>query len=112
MYKRQYRLTKKNDFASVHKNGRASFDALLGLKAAANNLEQSRFGIIVSKKISKKAVKRNLIKRRIRAAVKLRLKEIKPGYDCVIMALPAIVDRKYVEIEKSLDKHLEKLKLI
>ena len=42
----------------------------------------------------------------------LKLKEIKPGYDCVIMALPIIVNQKYTEIEKSLDKHFRKLKLI
>ena len=112
MYKRQYRLTKKNDFANVYKNGRASFDALLGFKAADNNLKQSRFGVVVSKKISKRAVERNLIKRRIRAAIKAKLKEVRPGYDCVIKALPAIIDKKYAEVEKSLSRHLRKLELI
>jgi ribonuclease P protein component len=42
--------------------------------------KNSLFLVIVSKKVSKKAVERNLIKRRIYEAVQSYLKNIKPGF--------------------------------
>ena len=81
MLPKQYRLTKNKDFARVAQQGKIIFSYALGLKYIKNNLNYSRFGIIVSLKVSKKAVIRNKIKRRIRAILKENLSNIVQGYD-------------------------------
>ena len=54
----------------------------------------SRFGFIVSQKVAKKANQRNLVKRRIREVVRKELGRIRPGYDVVIIAKPAALNKK------------------
>lgn len=83
----------------------------MGVKAVLNNMGHNRFGILISVKVSKKAVIRNKIKRQIRRVVSLRLDKMKQGYDCVIICLPAIIGKDYGEIEKSLAGHFKKLGL-
>jgi len=112
MLKKLYRLTKKNDFDSVFKRGRASYGNNMGVKAADNNLSYSRFGIVVSAKVSKKAVDRNRVKRLIREAIRLNLAKLAVGKDCVIIAQPLLLGKEFKEVETELKKHLNKLRLL
>jgi len=105
------RLTKDKDFDNVFKNGKSSYDKLIGVKAIKNQLENSRFGILVSTKVSKKAVERNKIKRQIREIVRLQLDAIKPCYDVVIVTLPAILGKSYQEIKRSVSGHFRRMGL-
>ena len=111
MLKPANRLKKKKDFDRVFKQGRPCFNRLLGLKAIKNNLPDSRFGIVVSAKVSKQAVIRNKIKRQIRSILKKAAPELKTGYDYLVVACPAINGEKYLTIEKNLDSHLSHLRL-
>ena len=97
------RLTKDKDFDNVFKSGKSSYDKLIGVKAEQNQTENSRFGILVSAKVSKKAVERNKIKRQIREVIRLQLEQIKSGYDVVIITLPVILGKDYQEIERSVN---------
>lgn len=116
MLAKSYRLTKTKDFDKVMKGGKAVYAPILMLKFIKNELNYSRFGVIVSNKISKKAVKRNLVRRRIREIIRLIFKQIKPGYDFVIIASPKIIidDKviKYSKIEQVILNLLKKVKLI
>ncbi len=85
-----HRLKKKNDFERVYKKGQGFRKDFLFLKCAANDSNVSRIGIVVSKKVASKATDRNLIKRRIRGAVKEMLLVIRPGQDIIISALIGI----------------------
>ena len=111
MLKKQNQLTKDKEFDNVFKNGRSSYDKIIGFKVIANKLNDSRFGILVSTKISKKAVERNRLKRQIREIIRLDLNSIKSGYDFIIITLPPVLDKTYEEIEKSISNHFKKLKL-
>ncbi len=111
MFKKENRLTKNKEFDNVWRAGRSSFDKILGVKAIQNNLSSNRFGILVGSKVSKKAVERNKIKRRIREAVKLQLKEIKSGLDIMIVALPESRGKEFLEIKESIENGFKKLKL-
>ena len=106
------RLTLKKDFAKVFEKGRSSFDGVLGIKILENDLKQTRFGFLVGQKVSKKAVVRNKIKRRLRAIVRQKFPKIKDGFDVVVITLPPIATQKYKDIEKSIANNFKKLQLI
>lgn len=111
MLKKIYRLTKDKDFKRVFQKGSSSFDKMLGIKAVENGKRYSRFGILVGTKVSKQAVIRNKIKRQIREIIKLDLKNIKSGFDYVIISLPAVDGKFYKEIEESVKNNFKKLTL-
>ena len=75
-----------------------------------NELDHSRFGFVVSKRLGK-AVQRNKIKRRMREAARLRLLKIKPGFDLVFIARKPIAEVCYAEIEHTLEYLLRKADL-
>lgn len=111
MLKKINRLTKDKDFNNVFKNNNSSYDKIIGVKIVVNKLGYCRFGILVSNKVSKEAVERNRIKRKIREIIQPKLLLFKQGYDCVIITLPQILNKKYQEIEESINKHFKKLRL-
>ena len=102
MLAKENRLKKKKDFETVFKKGKGFKDNFLALKIAPNNLKTSRFGFIVSQKVSKKAVVRNKIRRRLSEAIRLNLKDIKRGVDIALIALPGIESKTYLEIKETL----------
>ena len=112
MLSKAHRLHKEKDFKKTFQKGRSFFTKALGVKVLKNNLKTSRFGIVVSTKISKKAVVRNKVKRQIREVLRSQLDKVKPGYDVVIITLPAIIDKEYVDIEKDLKSAFKKLNII
>jgi ribonuclease P protein component len=74
------------------------------VKTSANNLPFSRFGIVVSAKVSKSAVKRNRIKRIIYDFIRLNNLHKSVGKDAVIIVFPpaAKLERKGIERELKL----------
>ncbi|HQF57338.1 MAG TPA: ribonuclease P protein component [Candidatus Magasanikbacteria bacterium] len=78
------------------------------------SLEDLKIGFVVSKKLSKSAVIRNKIKRQMREIVRLILKKtkLKKGYFLLILAKKEILEANYLEIEKSLEQLLKKVKLL
>ncbi|HEX9664792.1 MAG TPA: ribonuclease P protein component [Patescibacteria group bacterium] len=108
MLPKQHRLSKDRDFQKVFKAGRSVFSAILNLKVLKTSNQVSRFGIIVSNKVSKRATARNKIKRQLRGALQTNLEKLKPGYDCVIIAKQTILDKEYEEIEATLFDLLRK----
>lgn len=111
MFKKENRLTKKKEFDNVFQNGRSCYSKTLGVRIVDNKLSDSRFGIMVSTKVSKKAIERNLIKRQIREIIKNELENLKTDKDCVIITLPLILGKKYQEIEKDLKYCFKRLSL-
>jgi len=108
---KENRLKAKKDFEKVFKKGKGIKESLLFLKVSENGLEISRFGFIVSQKISKKAVLRNKIKRRLRELIKKRIKKLKKGTDYVFVVLPGLEKKGLKDTEEILEKLLEKAKL-
>ena len=84
MLPQRLRLRRSADFASVIKRGRKCARPTLVLYAAPSS--QSRFGVIVGKKVGS-AVERNLVKRRLRNCAYSLIDETKP-MDVIVRALP------------------------
>ncbi|MFA4998628.1 MAG: ribonuclease P protein component [Candidatus Paceibacterota bacterium] len=97
-------LKKKGDIERVFKKGRGSKEDFLLLKAVRNSLSSSRFGIVVSQKVSKKAVLRNKIRRRLKEIIGAKIGKIKGGQDCLLIALPGLENKDFWEIEEIINK--------
>lgn len=100
------RLTKKKDFDLVFQKGKGAKIGHFVFRTVKNSLTKSRFGFIVSKKVSNKATIRNKTKRRLRAAAsQIKLKN--PS-DIVIVALSGAEKIGFVEIKKTIADFLQK----
>ena len=98
-------LKKKKDFDRAYK-GKTIAGKLIFLKVYKNNLNVSRFGFVVSSKISKKAIIRNRIKRRLREVIK----NFKPkGFDIIITVKSEIVDKTYQEIKSDFENVIKNI---
>lgn len=106
------RLNKNKDFQKVFKEGKGIKENFLIFKWAPNNLKVSRFGFVLSKKISKKATLRNRIKRKLREKIKAELPRLQKGIDGVIVVKPGATKEKTQEIIDSLNKIFFRAKLI
>ena len=83
---RALRLRKSSEFQRVRQQGRSTTSRLLILAWASNDVAQLRIGFVVSKRISKRAVDRNYLKRLFGEALRPIISEISPGWDIVISA--------------------------
>lgn len=106
------RIRLANDFKDILKNGESFFCKNFYIKTKNNTLDNSRFGIIVSSKVSKKAVERNRLKRIIREIIKENLKDIKNKQDIVIILNNSIVNKKREDIFNDFLEGFQRLKLI
>jgi ribonuclease P protein component len=104
---RKYRLRLNTDFQRVRKKGKSWANRLAVLCALPNDLGHSRFGFAVSKRIGK-AVTRNLVRRRMREAVRLRRASIVSGWDMIFIARSAIVHATYAEISYAVEDLLRR----
>jgi len=94
MLSKPHRLSKTRDVENVFARGRYFSSPLFRLKFLKSS-NKPRFTVVVSTKVSKKAVKRNRLKRLVREFVRLRLENFSGG-DYVLMVQPkaAGVDEK------------------
>ncbi|XOB40192.1 MAG: ribonuclease P protein component [Candidatus Nealsonbacteria bacterium] len=108
MLAKKNRVRKKKDFERILKGGEGFKEDFLILKVKKNKSNKIRFGFIVAQKVSKKAVVRNKIKRRLREIVRLKMEEIKKGTEGVFITLPGIETRDFREIESIVEKLFKK----
>lgn len=118
MLAKKYRLSAEKDInrffgLSFKKaNGQSASSKNLLIKTLPNQLGHSRFGFIVNLKVDKRAVVRNLLKRRLREIVKKQLKKINSPADFLTLALPPAKKLDYHDLEKEVIDLLKKMKKI
>jgi len=69
---------------------------------------EPKFGFVVSKSVGS-AVNRNLVKRRLRSAIRDRLNTFSPGKTLVVRALPSARDLTWLELCEDLDNCLSRV---
>jgi ribonuclease P protein component len=111
MLAKTHRLKRKKDLEKVFKEGKVFKEDFLILKVLKNNLGKARFSFIVSQKISKKAILRNKIKRRLSELVRLKLKKIREDIDVIIIALSGLEKKDFWETEEILNRAFLKAKI-
>lgn len=99
MFLKKNRLQKEKDFKIVFKQGRYLQSEFVKLNYLKNNLEHSRFGVIASLKVSKKAVVRNKLKRQYRELIKKYLLVLPTSIDLVLTIKPQAVGKDYQQLK-------------
>lgn len=105
MLPKKFRLSRE-EFKDVMKNGRLISGSLAGVlvhhPSFLIHYSSPKAGIIVSKRLSNKAVVRNKLKRRLRAALQIVLPEVHQEFHFVVLpnrrALTATVEELREEI--------------
>lgn len=72
----------------------------------------SCFGISISRKVSKRAVVRNRIKRQLKAVIRHFLPRVEPGWQVVIVVRTAAVECEFDDFLRELEYLLKKLRLL
>jgi ribonuclease P protein component len=103
-------IKKNKNYKSVYDCNNSISDYNLVIFIKKNDYKYSRFGFTAAKKI-KKAVDRNLIRRRLKEIVRQREHKIKEGYDIVLMARVNAVESDYRSLESSFVKLMKRKNL-
>jgi len=103
--KKENRLSQRSDILKVKEDGELINASLLSLLIYRNKDKKiKRFGVVVSKKISKRAVDRNKVKRLIMESLKNNLNKIEGGLEILFLVKKNILGKKYKEVEEEVKK--------
>ena len=102
------RLKKRRDFLLAAKGRKAARRAFLLESRRREDDGPARFGFTISKRVSKKAVERNRIRRRLREAVRLfAAGQSRPGHDYVLVGRRAALSESFGAIAADLANALQ-----
>lgn len=101
MLPRHLRLRRPADFLTVRQRGKRWHNALAAVNAMPNQLPHNRYGVVVGKRLGT-AVRRNRVRRRLRAALYHLLPRMAAGYDVVIVAQPAAAQATFADLAQAL----------
>lgn len=102
MFKKQYRLH-TSEFKEVFNFGKTIKHSLFTIKTKENSLKHSRFAVVVSKKVFKKAHDRNYLKRKCMHALKEVEKQLSKNDYIFILSFEA-KDIQYKDLLNNLRK--------
>lgn len=112
MLHKKYRLCLEKDFERVFQKGRKIYSKFLGLRYKENQLECPRFAFLVSNKISKRAVDRNLLKRRLRVMAEKIVPKIQISYDVIVITMPGAQKLDFSGLTREFYDLLKKIRII
>ena len=97
MLQKQYRLKKRAAFSATYRTGKSFHKGGVTVFCGKEKKEgETKIGFVVSKKIHKRAVKRNRIKRLMREAVRLYIKN-SVCFDTKYMSLIFVASSRLLE---------------
>ena len=101
-----HRLVTGSDFERVFAGAMRSSDRYFTILARRNELGRARLGLAISKRVAKRAVDRNRLKRIAREAFRT---STQIDCDFVVMARPAAVGADNAELRRSLERLFERM---
>ncbi|TMD68455.1 MAG: ribonuclease P protein component [Chloroflexi bacterium] len=109
---RALRLRKSSEFQRVRQQGRSLTSRLLILAWIPNDVGRLRVGFVVSKRISKRAVERNYIKRLLSEAIRPEIPKLSGGWDIVLSARNQITTADLRALEQDIVNLLHRARLL
>ena len=114
MLPKQYRLKKRIAFTATYKLGNTCHkDGITVFCGKKSETETTKVGFVVSKKIHKRAVKRNRIKRLMRESVRLYIKEnngLSSNYlSLIFVASSKLLTKDFSEVDTAIKKIMRKI---
>lgn len=85
---RRERLSKQKDFLRVYRRSRVARGSLLSVRLHKKNTPPGRVAVVVSNKVSKRAVERNRIRRRILEWLRVRARIGAQPIDIIVAVQP------------------------
>lgn len=109
-----YRFHGHNSLNFVYRKGQTVRTTTLTFKFLPNKFRsRSRAAVVVSKKISKSAVQRNRIRRRIYNIINVHIKQFKSPIDLVIIVNSLEINNlSYMELKTKIEQYLVAIKII
>lgn len=105
----KYRLSKSREIKEVFKRGKSFSSGFFQVRFIPAAPGLKKLALIVGLKVSKKAVIRNRIKRKISEIVRLNILKIKPGHLIVILVKPQAANEELKNLEEDLMDNLIKI---
>ena len=114
MIPRTHRFHGFNSLRSVYRHGDMARGPLFAVKALANPRRRSyRLAVVVSRKVSKSAVARNRMRRRLYALVREHEAQISQPFDIVITVFhDSVLTAPHNELKGQLKKQLKQLSIL
>jgi len=99
-------LKKRADFQLIKEKGRLYQSPLFGLLVLKKRADR-KIGFLISKKVSKRAVDRNRIRRLLAESVRVNLKNMKNEVWVVFLVKKRMLGMKFEETEKEVGKMMK-----
>ena len=96
-----YRLRESRDFAFARQHGRHWRNKMFIMNVVPNSGSASRYGFVIGRKLGS-AVRRNRLKRQLRAIIARLMPDLADGYDVVMVARGQFTGRTFSEIAANL----------
>ncbi|MBI2638829.1 ribonuclease P protein component [Candidatus Peregrinibacteria bacterium] len=110
MIAQKYKIRSKPRVLHILKKGRMFKWGVFYLRSLPNRAGHPRFSLILSKKIGRKAVERNKIRRRVYEVIRKNFSIIsKTCYDVVVLCSARIGKTDYAQIERDMIQSLKRL---
>ncbi|MFA5360728.1 MAG: ribonuclease P protein component [Candidatus Paceibacterota bacterium] len=106
MLAKKYRITPSFVFKKTLEKGKRRENQYFKIFFCKNNMDISRFAVIISSKIWKSAVKRNLIKRRIKHIFRELILFLPSGFDILLFVKKDCLDMPFQTLENQLKEFL------
>lgn len=108
-FKKAERLRKNSEYLNVYRQGKRYHGRYLSVYVIFKNEYIRKAGFVVSKRVSKKAVLRNKLKRQLREIYRINKHILPENISIVTIAKPEIIGADYNEICKDYLGLLEKI---
>jgi ribonuclease P protein component len=108
--KREFRLTRSNDFKRVRSSGKSYAHPLVVLVKLQATEDQIRVGIVAGRSVGG-AVQRNRAKRLLREAMRALLPNLAPGWDLILVARQPLLEADFQQVLAAVSSLVQRAKL-
>jgi len=108
---RKFRLTRSTDFKRVRRTGKSYAHPFVVLVVQTSEAPRVRVGVTAGRSVGG-AVQRNRAKRLLREAMRPLLPQLRPGWDLILIARPALITSTMQEIRQTLMDLLRRARIL